>query len=58
MFSDLNNAEHYILEKVRRAADDGDWKAFCYAMGGVIVNGEKAPVKVQAKHCCRASLNS
>ena len=46
MFSDLNNAEHYILEKVRRAADDGDWKAFCYAMGGVIVNGEKAPVKL------------
>ncbi|TKF05624.1 replication endonuclease [Vibrio kanaloae] len=45
MFSDLNNEEHLTLENVRRAADAGDWEAFCYAMGGVFVKRKDQTVK-------------
>ncbi|OOF11113.1 hypothetical protein BZG82_05705 [Salinivibrio sp. PR5] len=37
MFADLDEAQWFAVESVRRAADAGDWKAFCYAMGGVFV---------------------
>ncbi|SBT14273.1 replication endonuclease [Vibrio celticus] len=45
MFSDLNNEEHLTLENVRRAADAGDWEAFCYAMGGVFVKRKDQTIK-------------
>ncbi|KJY76352.1 replication protein [Vibrio nigripulchritudo] len=47
MFSDLEETEHYLLEKVRKAADVGDWKAFCYAMGGVFVKRKDQPVRLE-----------
>jgi hypothetical protein len=46
MLNDLNGAEHYLLEKVRRAADVGDWKDFCFAMGGVFVKRADQEVKL------------
>ncbi|MCE7534844.1 replication endonuclease [Aliivibrio fischeri] len=46
MLNDLNGAEHYLLEKVRRAADIGDWKDFCFAMGGVFVKRADQSVKL------------
>lgn len=46
MLNDLNGAEHYLLEKVRRAADVGDWKDFCFAMGGVFVKRADQQVKL------------
>ncbi|EJC6745762.1 replication endonuclease [Vibrio vulnificus] len=45
MFTDLSQEEHFLLEKVRRSADEGDWKAFCYAMGGVLVKRKDQTVK-------------
>lgn len=47
MLTDLDDTQHYLLEKVRRSADEGDWKAFCYAMGGVFVKRKDQKVKVQ-----------
>ncbi|MCL9783234.1 replication endonuclease [Vibrio sp. S4M6] len=47
MLTDLSEPEHFLLEKVRRSADEGDWKAFCYAMGGVLVKRKDQTVKVQ-----------
>ncbi|MPY01283.1 replication endonuclease [Salinivibrio sp. VYel4] len=41
MFADLDEAQWFAVESVRRAADAGDWKAFCYAMGGVFVKRNK-----------------
>ncbi|OCH17121.1 replication endonuclease [Aliivibrio logei] len=46
MLNDLNDTEHYLLEKVRRAADVGDWKDFCFAMGGVFVKRADQEVKI------------
>lgn len=37
VFNNLEGTEHYLLEKVRKSADEGDWAAFCIAMGGVFV---------------------
>lgn len=37
MFAHLTEIERAGLEAVRRAADEGDWAAFCIAMGGVHV---------------------
>lgn len=46
MFTDLSELEHFTLESVRKAADLGDWKAFCLAMGGVFTQkGETRPIK-------------
>ena len=45
MFTDLTEVEHFSLEKVRKAADVGDWKAFCMAMGGVFRDKEGAPIR-------------
>ncbi|HCM1314074.1 replication endonuclease [Vibrio parahaemolyticus] len=47
LFTDLSQDEHFLLEKVRRSADEGDWKAFCYAMGGVFVKRKDQPVKAE-----------
>ncbi|MGP8305022.1 replication endonuclease [Vibrio sp. YIC-376] len=47
LFTDLNQDEHFLLESVRRAADEGDWKAFCYAMGGVFVKRKDQTVKAE-----------
>ena len=47
LFTDLNQDEHFLLESVRRAADEGDWKAFCYAMGGVFVKRNDQTVKAE-----------
>ncbi|MCE2597234.1 replication endonuclease [Motilimonas cestriensis] len=33
----FNEQEHFALENVRRAADEGDWNAFVKAMGGLYV---------------------
>lgn len=45
MFTDLTEVEHFSLEKVRKAADIGDWKAFCMAMGGVFMDRAGCPVR-------------
>lgn len=47
LFTDLNQDEHFLLESVRRAADEGYWKAFCYAMGGVFVKRNDQTVKAE-----------
>ncbi|MGY3569735.1 replication endonuclease [Vibrio paucivorans] len=47
VLSDISETEHYMLEKIRKAADVGDWKDFCYAMGGVFVKRNDQPVRVQ-----------
>ncbi|MFD2017788.1 replication endonuclease [Vibrio olivae] len=47
VLSDLNETEHFLLEKIRRSADVGDWKDFCAAMGGVFVKRKDQPVRVQ-----------
>ncbi|XAG08917.1 replication endonuclease [Vibrio metschnikovii] len=46
MFTDLDATEHFQLETIRKAADAGDWKAFCYAMGGVFVKRGDEAVKI------------
>lgn len=46
LFTDLDQTEHFLLESIRRAADDGDWKAFTYAMGGVFVRRGDESVKL------------
>nr|MBF4371067.1 replication endonuclease [Vibrio anguillarum] len=33
--------------KIRKAADVGDWRDFCLAMGGVFVKRKDQPVKLQ-----------
>ncbi|MDH0448714.1 replication endonuclease [Shewanella sp. GD04112] len=45
VFQNLNSDEHYLLEKVRRSADEGDWGAFCMAMGGIFVRRADQTVK-------------
>lgn len=45
VFTQLNSDEHYLLEKVRRSADEGDWGAFCMAMGGIFVRRADQTVK-------------
>lgn len=45
MFTDLTEVEHLALENVRRAADSGDWKAFCIAMGGIAEKNADAPLR-------------
>ena len=47
MFNDLTPEQHFALENVRKAADAGDWAAFCCAMGGVQVRRADQTVKVQ-----------
>ncbi|QXB54187.1 replication endonuclease [Aeromonas sp. FDAARGOS 1415] len=47
MFQDLTPEQHFALENVRKAADAGDWAAFCCAMGGVQVRRADQTVKVQ-----------
>ncbi|MCS0351125.1 replication endonuclease [Vibrio ordalii] len=47
VLSDLSETEHFMLEKIRKAADVGDWKDFCAAMGGVFVKRKDQPVKLQ-----------
>ncbi|WP_162046381.1 replication endonuclease [Vibrio taketomensis] len=47
VLSDLSETEHFLLEKIRKAADIGDWKDFCYAMGGVFVKRKDQPIRVQ-----------
>lgn len=47
MFNHLTQAEWFALESVRAAADAGDWKQFCIAMGGVSVKRKKQTVTVQ-----------
>lgn len=47
VLSDLTEPEHFLLEKVRKAADVGDWKAFCFAMGGVFSKRKDQPVKLE-----------
>ncbi|WP_424869810.1 replication endonuclease [Vibrio cholerae] len=46
LFTDLNETEHFLLESIRKSADEGDWKAFTYAMGGVFVKRGNEEVKV------------
>ena len=47
LLSDITETEHFMLEKIRKAADVGDWKDFCAAMGGVFVKRKDQPVRVQ-----------
>ncbi|MGF1711016.1 replication endonuclease [Vibrio kagoshimensis] len=47
VLSDLDETEHYMLEKIRKAADVGDWKDFCFAMGGVMVKRQSQNVRLQ-----------
>ncbi|CAH8189113.1 conserved hypothetical protein [Vibrio aestuarianus] len=47
VLSDLSETEHFMLEKIRKAADVGDWKDFCMAMGGVFVKRKDQPIRVQ-----------
>lgn len=46
LFTDLNKTEHFLLESIRKSADEGDWKAFTYAMGGVFVKRGNEEVKL------------
>ncbi|MEM0553831.1 MULTISPECIES: replication endonuclease [Aeromonas] len=46
MFKDLTKEQHFALENVRKAADAGDWAAFCCAMGGVQVRRNDQTLKV------------
>lgn len=46
VFNELCEEEHFLLENVRRSADVGDWKAFCYAMGGIFVMRKAQPLRV------------
>lgn len=45
VFNNLDSTEHYLLEKVRKSADEGDWAAFCIAMGGVFVRRDDQTVR-------------
>ncbi|WP_324187402.1 replication endonuclease [Vibrio hibernica] len=47
MLTDLTEEEHFLLERVRKSADLGDWKAFCIAMGGLHVKRKDSPLTVQ-----------
>ncbi|WP_421308041.1 replication endonuclease [Aeromonas veronii] len=46
MFQQLTKEQHFALENVRKAADAGDWAAFCCAMGGVQVRRKDQTVRV------------
>lgn len=46
MFEQLTKEQHFALENVRKAADVGDWAAFCCAMGGVQVRRADQTLKV------------
>lgn len=41
----LSKDEHFVLETIRKAADDGDFKRFVMAMGGVFVRRNDQEVK-------------
>ncbi|KOO14409.1 replication initiation protein, partial [Vibrio xuii] len=41
----LSKDEHFVLETIRKAADDGDFKRFVVAMGGVFVRRNDQEVK-------------
>lgn len=49
---ELSDLEHFALEALRRAANEGDWQAFCQAMGGVDVkrNNQKARLSYRTPH--------
>jgi len=47
VLNNLCEGEHFLLEKVRKAADVGDWKGFCYAMGGMYVKRADQQLKLQ-----------
>lgn len=47
MFKHLTQAEWFALESVRAAADAGDWKQFCIAMGGVHVKRKNQTVSIK-----------
>lgn len=46
MNTTLDKVSEYVLEKVRRAADSGNWKEFCLAMGGVQVKRDMQPIRI------------
>jgi hypothetical protein len=54
MFVGLDAGQHYLLEKVRVAADEGDWGAFCLAMGGIFV--KRADQTVKAHYSVPAAI--
>ncbi len=41
----LSKDEHFVLETIRKAADDGDFKRFVMAMGGVFVRRNDQEIK-------------
>lgn len=43
--NELSKDEHFVLETIRKAADDGDFKRFIMAMGGVFVRRNDQEVK-------------
>lgn len=43
---ELSELEHFTVESVRRAADSGDWAAFCRAMGGLHVRRKDQTVRL------------
>lgn len=43
--NELSQDEHFVLETIRKAADDGDFKRFIMAMGGVFVRRNDQEVK-------------
>lgn len=47
MFKHLTQAEWFALESVRAAADAGDWKQFCIAMGGVSVKRKDQTISIK-----------
>lgn len=55
MFVGLDSNQQYLLEKVRRSADEGDWGAFCYAMGGIFV--KRADQTVKAHYSVPAAID-
>ncbi|MBL4829422.1 MAG: replication endonuclease, partial [Aliivibrio sp.] len=47
VFKDLSETEHYLLEKIRKSADSGDWAAFCFSMGGIFVKRKDQEIKLE-----------
>ncbi|MCW8345973.1 replication endonuclease [Vibrio sp. ZSDZ65] len=43
--NELSKDEHFVLETIRKAADEGDFKRFVVAMGGVFVKRKDQTVK-------------
>lgn len=44
--NNFSKDEHFVLETIRKAADDGDFKAFVIAMGGVLVKRNEQTLRV------------